>query len=79
MTVETKHVQRLLELRSRYVDQRRHTIGEALANFDDRSRRSSLQDNLKLIDGQVAMLDAALVDERRIDALSADAPALERA
>ena len=80
MTAETKHVRHLLDLRARYVDVRRHTIGETLANFEDRSRRSSLQDNLRLIDAQVSIIDAALLDERRIGDLPvAEAPALSRA
>ncbi|QCK85667.1 hypothetical protein E8L99_07755 [Phreatobacter aquaticus] len=75
MMAETKPVRHLLDLRSRYVDVRRHTIGETLANFEDRSRRSSLQDNLRLIDSQIGIIDAALSDERRIGALPVDASA----
>ncbi|QCI63362.1 hypothetical protein [Phreatobacter stygius] len=77
MATETRHARNLLDLRERYVENRRQTIRDMLAAFDDRSRRSSLQDNLKLVDDQIRIIDVAVADERRLGELPVElAPSL---
>ncbi|MBN8940813.1 MAG: hypothetical protein J0H01_15035 [Rhizobiales bacterium] len=77
MAGETRYTKNLQSLRERYVENRRTTVRDMLAAFDDRSRRSSLQDNLKLVDEQIRMIDAALADEFRLGELPVEqAPSL---
>lgn len=77
MPGDTKHIKNLHGLRERYVENRRATIRDMLAAFDDRSRRSSLQDNLRLVDDQLRMIDVALADEIRLGELPVEqAPSL---